>query len=143
MFHDVPAVTRARMGQVRKKNTGPELVVRKVVHRLGYRFTLHRRELAGTPDIVLPRHRSVIYVHGCFWHRHDCSLAGRVPVTRPEYWLPKFERNIARDRMNQKTIGEQGWRSLVVWECEARDAETLQRKLRDFLPPREIARALR
>lgn len=132
-FRDVSPAVRIRMAQISKTNTRPELCVRKLVHSMGFRFSLHRKDLPGTPDIVLPRHRSVIYVHGCFWHRHDCRLGQRPPKARPDYWLPKLDRNVARDRQSEHAITELGWRALIVWECETRDLEPLTRKIRSFL----------
>lgn len=137
-FRDVAPAVRARMARIRKTNTRPELRVRKLAHKLGYRFTLHRKDLPGTPDIVMPRYRSVIFVHGCFWHRHDCHLGRRIPSARPEYWLPKLERNVARDYETQLAIAATGWRSLVVWECETRALDGLSQKLHAFLQAASI-----
>jgi DNA mismatch endonuclease (patch repair protein) len=130
-----PAERSERMSRVRGKNTGPELIVRRLVHRLGYRFRLHRKDLPGTPDLVFPRLRSVIFVHGCFWHRHPdpkCSLA-RLPKSRLGFWEPKLTANHQRDVRNQATLSAAGWRVLVVWECELGDKEQLENKLKGFL----------
>ena len=106
------------MRRITKTDTKPEFAVRRAAHRLGYRFRLHRRDLPGTPDLVFPRLRKVILVHGCFWHQHvGCRLA-RQPKSRPDYWLPKLERNWKRDAETQATLRELGWDVLVVWECQ-------------------------
>ena len=98
-FSDVPYAIRVRMAKIRKRDTKPELVVRRCAHRLGYRFRLHRADLPGTPDLVFPALRKVILVNGCFWHQHTCRLGRKAPRTRQEYWLPKLARNVARDRL--------------------------------------------
>ena len=125
------------MAAIRGRDTTPELKVRRMLHRLGYRFRLHRRDLPGTPDIVLPRYRTVIFVHGCFWNRHPgCRFATR-PRTRSGFWEEKFRQNISRDSRQQSGIAAMGWRVIVVWECELRDpgvlAERLGRKLQQHL----------
>lgn len=110
--------TRSRMmSGIRGKNTSPELIVRKALHRQGLRFALHDRKLPGRPDLVLPRHRAVVFVHGCFWHRHPCCAYCTTPATRPDFWSKKFEGNIVRDRRNVEKLTEEGWRVFVVWEC--------------------------
>ena len=124
-----------RMSRVRGKNTTPELTVRRLVHGMGYRFRLHRRDLPGTPDLAFPVRRKVIFVHGCFWHRHpdpDCKLA-RMPKSRQEFWLPKLEANRARDIRNEAALSAAGWGVMKVWECELRDAASLRNKIRTFL----------
>jgi DNA mismatch endonuclease, patch repair protein len=105
------------MAKVQSKNTSPEREVRSTLHRAGHRFTLHQRDLPGSPDIVLPRHRMVVFVHGCFWHRHGCKRA-RMPSTNEEYWRAKFERNTRRDRKTQRALRALGWRVFVVWTCD-------------------------
>jgi len=124
------------MAAVKNKNTAPEIIVRKALHRLGYRFRLHRRALPGNPDIVLPRYRAVIFVHGCFWHGHDCRR-GKRPSTRTDFWNAKLDRNLERDRKNAELLKELGWRVLVVWECETKDGENLDRSLTGFLQSSE------
>jgi DNA mismatch endonuclease (patch repair protein) len=117
------------MSRIRAKNTKPELIVRSLIHRLGFRYRLHVRSLPGCPDIVLPRWKSVVFVHGCFWHRHrGCSLA-YTPKSRTEFWVSKLEGNASRDRNSTKLLKKQGWKPLVVWECELRDADKLRRRL--------------
>ena len=126
-----------RMRRIRAKDSKAELVVRSLVHRLGYRFRLHRKNLPGTPDIVFPSRKSAIFVHGCFWHRHpdpDCKLA-RLPKTRLEFWKPKLEGNRKRDLKNQEKLGDLDWDVLEIWECEIRDTELIKEKLVKFLGP--------
>jgi DNA mismatch endonuclease (patch repair protein) len=133
MFPDVPETIRRRMARIRKTNTQPEIVVRRLAHRLGYRFRLHRRDLPGTPDLVFPGRRKVIFVHGCFWHQHDCRLGRRRPRTREEYWGPKLDRNVARDCFARTELASLGWDVMVVWECEVRDLSRVAARLREFL----------
>ena len=116
------------MAAVRSSGTGPELAVRSILHRLGLRFRLRQKSLPGTPDIVLKRYATVVFVHGCFWHGHNCHR-GKVPSTRQEFWLPKLRRNKERDRENAKQLDLLGWRVLNVWECELRDKERLKQEL--------------
>jgi len=124
------------MAAVKAENTSPERKVRSIVHRLGYRFSLHRKDLPGKPDIVLPRHRGVIFVHGCFWHQHPrCEAAAR-PATNTRYWTAKLDRNIARDKRNLRTLRRMGWKPLVIWECQLKKPAALEAKLRGFLKKR-------
>lgn len=111
----------------------PEIVVRKLVHRLGFRFRLHRRDLPGKPDLVLPRLQKAIFVHGCFWHQHAACREGRLPGTRLEYWGPKLAGNQARDTKNIRALRRAGWRCLVVWECEIKHLRKVTRRLEVFL----------
>ena len=123
------------MSLVRSKNTKPELTVRRLIHRLGFRYRLHGKELPGTPDLLFPARRKVIFVHGCFWHRHSsrkCRLA-RLPKSRLEFWVPKLEQNRIRDKKQQAKLRRLGWRVLVVWECELRDLEKLKARTMAFL----------
>jgi len=118
------------MRAVKRAHTRPEIVVRQALHALGLRFRLHRRDLPGSPDIVLPKFRTVVFVHGCFWHRHsDCHYA-TTPKSRQEYWLPKFEANVERDARKEAQLRELGWRVLVMWECETKSLEALEARLR-------------
>jgi len=112
-----PDQRRRIMQSVGTKNTGPELKVRRALHALGFRFRLHRKDLPGSPDIVLPKWRTAIFVHGCFWHGHGCSK-GRAPKSRLDYWLPKIEANRERDVTNENRLREQGWQVLTIWQCE-------------------------
>jgi DNA mismatch endonuclease (patch repair protein) len=130
----------AMMARIGQRNTLPEMSVRRWLHRAGYRFRLHRRELPGRPDITLPRHNLVVFVHGCFWHRHPgCSLS-YMPKSRIEFWSSKFDTNVARDERVQRQLEEQGWTVAVVWECETRKVEALDRRLRELLPKVRRAR---
>src|SRR5271163_4386487 len=108
----------ANMRKIRSKNTAPELILRSLVHRLGYRFRLHRKDLPGKPDLVFPARRKVIFVHGCFWHQHPGCREGRVPGSRRDYWEPKLLRNQQRDATAKTALEERGWDVLTVWECE-------------------------
>lgn len=123
------------MRRIRRENTRPELLVRGILFRLGYRFRLHRKELPGSPDIVFPGRRSVIFVHGCYWHGHVGCAKATVPKTRTDFWLRKFERNARRDLEKTAKLEQDGWRVLVVWECELKDTHRLTAKLTDFLGP--------
>jgi DNA mismatch endonuclease (patch repair protein) len=120
------------MARIRGKDTKPELTVRKLAHGLGYRFRLHRRTLPGCPDIVFPRLRKAVQVHGCFWHRHDCGLAC-IPKSRVEFWKQKFVDNVRRDRANLRALRKAGWDLLVVWECETEAPQKLVSRLNRFL----------
>ena len=125
------------MQAVKGKNTLPELVVRSLLHRLGFRFRLHRKDLPGTPDIVFPSRKVAIFVHGCFWHGHGCRI-GQPPKSRLDYWTPKIAANRVRDDRKQTALAAAGWRSLVVWQCELKDTEALARKLGMFLDATSI-----
>jgi DNA mismatch endonuclease (patch repair protein) len=123
-----------RMGRVHAKDTKPELVVRRLVHRMGYRYRLHARDLPGCPDLVFPRFRKVLFIHGCFWHRHGdsaCKLA-RLPKSRLDFWLPKLEGNRLRDEKNMTALLALGWRYMVIWECEINNRDIADR-IRSFL----------
>ncbi|MDH7601926.1 MAG: DNA mismatch endonuclease Vsr [Armatimonadota bacterium] len=121
------------MSRVREKNTSPELIVRSFVHRLGYRFRLHRKDLPGKPDIVFPSRRKVIFVHGCFWHGHQCPRGDRIPKTRQSYWLEKIARNTTRDSQHEQELASLGWKSLVIWECQIKDLGLLHSTIVAFL----------
>ncbi len=129
-----PEERSKRMGLVRNKDTKPELFVRRLVHSIGYRYRLHSGELPGRPDMVFRGRKKVIFVHGCFWHRHGehCPLT-RTPKSRLDFWVPKFEKNKARDEENQAKLRDMGWDYLVVWECQLRDVEELSNRVRRFL----------
>lgn len=128
-----PRKRSERMSRVRSKDTKPEMRVRRLVHGLGYRYRLHVRELPGTPDLVFPSRRAVIFVHGCFWHRHEnCALA-RLPKSRLDFWRKKLESNTTRDAAQQERLRELGWRVLVVWECQLGDTTKLTDTIRHFL----------
>lgn len=125
----VDAARSKIMRAVRRADTKPELAVRKELHRLGFRFRLHRKDLPGTPDIVLPRHLVAIFVHGCFWHRHTGCSKATTPRTRADFWGQKFAANIARDEKNEAALSEKGWRVVTIWECEIKDGRALQGRL--------------
>jgi DNA mismatch endonuclease, patch repair protein len=117
------------MAAIRSANTKPEMRVRSALHALGYRFRLHRKDLPGRPDIVLPRLRTVIFVHGCFWHCHRCKFGSVVPATRADFWAAKRAGNVARDRRNRAALRRAGWRVFVLWECEVRTAAAAHAKV--------------
>lgn len=121
------------MGMNRSKNTAPEMAVRSLAHRLGYRYRLHRKDIPGKPDLVFPGRRKVIFIHGCFWHQHPGCREGRPPKSNTAYWLPKLERNMERDKAALARLAAAGWDVLVIWECETKDAEALARTLTGFL----------
>lgn len=121
------------MAKVRSKDTKPELLVRRLVHRLGYRFRLHGQKLPGRPDLVFGRRRKVIFVHGCFWHAHDDCSKARPPKSRQDYWLPKLGRNKARDAENVQALEHDGWQVLVIWGCELQDLIKVEQTIRAFL----------
>jgi DNA mismatch endonuclease (patch repair protein) len=121
------------MSAIKGKNTRPELIVRSMLHRLGFRFRLHRRDLPGTPDIVLPKHRAVIFVHGCFWHMHKCRYGTVKPSTHAEFWRAKREGTVRRDKSHIEDLRKQGWRVLTVWECEIPDIKPLEKRIVHFL----------
>lgn len=121
--------TRSRiMSRIRKTDTRPEIVVRRFLHRLGFRFRLYRRDLPGVPDIVLPKHSTVVLVQGCFWHQHSCKL-GKAPKSNRRYWLPKLKRNRQRDARNIRELRKLGWRVIIVWECEVMDRRRMEAKI--------------
>lgn len=126
----------ALMARIGSKNTAPEMTVRRLLHSLGARFRLHRKDLPGAPDIVLPSRRLVVFVHGCFWHNHGCKI-GRPPKSRPEFWLPKLARNRERDRETAAALERSGWRVETIWQCETRDPETLRSRLNRLLVENE------
>ena len=121
------------MSRIRGKDTKPELAVRSFVHRLGYRFRLHRKDLPGKPDLVLSRHKKVILVHGCYWHMHNCKYGRVVPKTNAKFWREKREGNKQRDKKNIAALKKQGWRILVIWECQLKDPEKLRQRIKGFL----------
>lgn len=123
----------ANMARIQAKDTAPEMVVRKIVHRLGFRFRLHRSELPGKPDLVFPSRKKIILVHGCFWHRHPGCRFAYAPKSNQEFWKEKFEKNVQRDENNTKLLAALGWDVLIIWECETRNTATLQNKIVFFL----------
>ena len=125
------------MQAVKSKNTKPELVVRQLLHGMGYRYRLHRKDLPGKPDIALMSRRKAIFVHGCFWHGHDCPK-GRLPKSRLEYWQPKVDKNKDRDRTKEEQLRSLGWSVLVVWQCQTLDLEVLAPRLQYFVGKQEM-----
>lgn len=113
------------MSRIRSKDTKPEMIVRSLVHQMGFRFRLHRKDLPGKPDLVLPRHHKVIFVHGCFWHMHRCRYGKVTPKTNAQFWQDKREGNVARDRRHRRQLRSDGWDVLTIWECWTKDPETL------------------
>lgn len=121
------------MRRVKDKDTGPEMVVRRLIHSIGYRYRLHRTDLPGKPDLVFSARRKVIFVHGCFWHGHNCKRGSRVPKTNTDYWQKKIARNKERDAENRKSLNAKGWTVLTVWECRIKEQDLLVRKIVAFL----------
>lgn len=117
------------MARIRQKNTGPELKVRKLLTRMGLRYRLHRRDLPGSPDVVFPGRRAALFVHGCFWHAHDCPRGARRPKRNADYWTAKTARNVQRDAEVEAKLIALGWRPVTVWECELKDEAALQARL--------------
>jgi len=130
---ETPAVRSKTMRAVTSKDTGPELIVRRLLHSLGYRYRLHGSALPGKPDLVFSARRKVIFVHGCFWHGHACLRGARVPKTNTGYWVEKIERNRKRDDRSLEELSKLEWDALVVWECEIRATDELSMKLTQFL----------
>lgn len=124
-----PARRSANMAKVRGKDTGPEMTVRRLAHALGLRFRLHRRDLPGRPDLVFPKHRLAVLVHGCFWHRHEGCSRATMPSSRVQFWQAKFDANVSRDARQLRELETLGWQTLVLWECELKDREALAERL--------------
>ena len=131
LIHKVSEQRSRNMSAIKSKNTKPEIKVRKVLHSMGYRFRLHSKNLPGSPDIVLPKYKTVIFVHGCFWHRHENCKYASTPKTRKEFWNKKFTENKKRDSEIQEKIKILDWRSVVIWECETKNIENLRDKIID------------
>lgn len=127
-----PERRSANMAKIRAKHTKPEMLVRRMVHGMGFRYRLHRKDLPGKPDMVFGPRRKVIFVHGCFWHLHECR-DGRIPSSRRDYWEPKLRRNAERDAEQLAALQAAGWQVLTVWECETKDRAALENRLADFL----------
>ncbi len=121
------------MRAVKSRDTAPELFVRRLVHKLGYRFRLHKKNLPGNPDLTFASRRKVIFVHGCFWHGHTCPRGARIPKTNRLYWLAKITRNKERDKQSILRLTKQGWDALIVWECQIKDQTILAKRLVRFL----------
>lgn len=123
------------MSRIKGKNTRPELLVRSLLHRLGYRFRLHRKDLPGKPDIVLPKHKKIIFVHGCFWHGHPDCKRSTLPKSNAEFWRKKIQSNIDRDDAALRELSTAGWKTLIVWQCKINNFDELIKTLTDFLKP--------
>lgn len=121
------------MSRIRGKDTKPEIAVRKIIYNLGYRYRLYKKNLPGCPDIVLSSHRKIVFVNGCWWHRHNCKLGRRIPKSRLRYWLPKLLANKERYIRNTRKLRNHGWKVLTVWECQTRNIPRLTQKLKAFL----------
>ncbi|MBS1876948.1 MAG: DNA mismatch endonuclease Vsr [Acidobacteria bacterium] len=130
---ETPEQRSRTMRAVKSGDTAPEMAVRSLAHGLGYRFRLRRKDLPGKPDLVFPRLARVVFVHGCFWHGHDCARGAREPKVNAEYWRAKIGRNRLRDEANLERLAELGWRALVIWECELKDSARVRRRLARFL----------
>ena len=128
-----PKERSERMARIRSKNTRPELLVRKLVFALGYRYRLHAKELPGCPDLVFRPRGKAIFVHGCFWHRHENCAISRMPKSRLDFWEPKLEGNRQRDEKNRRALVREGWKVLTIWECELKNMTRLERRIRRFL----------
>lgn len=121
------------MSRVKSKNTTPERVVRSSLHKMGYRFRLHRKDLPGCPDIVLPKYKTVILVHGCFWHQHKGCQKAKRPKTRTKFWNQKLDKNIERDSIVEKELIERDWKIVIIWECETKNKKTMEEKIKSIL----------
>lgn len=145
---ETPEFRRHVMQQVKSANTGPEMIVRRLLHSMGYRYRLHGKNLPGKPDLVFAGRKKVVFIHGCFWHGHDCKRGARIPITRQDYWLAKVGRNRERDARTVSRLEQAGWDVMTVWECELKDREALASRLTQFLggpssfglPPPAISR---
>jgi len=126
------------MSRIRSSDTHPEMQVRRLLHRLGYRYALHRRDLPGVPDLVFPSRRKIVLVQGCFWHQHKGCSDGRIPKSRVRYWEPKLQRNVERDRRNISKLRRDGWSVMLVWECDTANADSLRKRLVRFLGAHRI-----
>lgn len=139
-----PSERSERMSRIRSSNTAPEVALRRAMHALGFRFRLHSKGLPGKPDIVLPRYKTVIFVHGCFWHRHRGCKVATTPKTNTEFWVEKFDRNVVRDARTREQLERLGWRVIVVWECELRSANQVAgavRRVADEICPERFVGA--
>lgn len=128
-----PEQRQHNMRRIRGKNTGPELLVRRLLHKEGFRYRLHSSELPGRPDIVFPKMRKAVFVHGCFWHRHEGCPKAATPMTRAMFWQHKFKENVERDARAYRRLWHMGWKIFIVWECEVGDRHKLMYRLREFL----------
>lgn len=128
-----PSRRSDNMSRIKSSNTQPEMQVRRFLHRLGYRYALHKRDLPGVPDLVFPSRKKVVFIHGCFWHQHKGCVDGRIPKSRISYWKLKLQRNVERDRRNISKLRRDGWKVMLVWECGVNKADTISKRLIRFL----------
>ena len=128
-----PEQRSRNMASIRSKDTKPELIVRKLVHSMGFRFRLHRKDLPGKPDLVFPRLKKVIFVHGCFWHKHRCRYGRVKPATNARFWEDKRNSNVERDKRTRRKLKRQGWDYLIIWECWTKDMDKLEARISSFL----------
>ena len=135
--HLTPEKRSWNMSRIRSRDTSPEKKVRSLIHRMGYRFRLHVKKLSGKPDIVLPKHKAVIFIQGCYWHHHENCRRSNWPKSNKDYWIPKIMRNIERDRTNLAKLSEAGWRVLTIWECETKDSCALSSIIKKFLDTKD------
>jgi DNA mismatch endonuclease, patch repair protein len=130
---ETPEARSRVMRAVKGRNTKPEMTVRRLVHGMGFRYRLHRKDLPGKPDMTFSSRRKIIFIHGCFWHGHDCKRGARIPKNNRDYWVAKIARNRRRDSEHYEALRENGWRALVVWECQLKDRETVAKRIKAFL----------
>ena len=133
MIAESADLRRRTMQAVKSRDTKPEMIVRRLIHKEGYRYRLHRHDLPGKPDLTFPQLKKIIFVHGCFWHGHDCKRGAREPKTNVEYWRQKINRNKERDTKEQDALQSMGWDVLVIWECQLKDSNTLKERIIRFL----------
>jgi len=126
-------VRSRNMSAIRSKNTNPETVVRSLLFALGYRYRLHKKDLPGKPDIILKKHNTVIFVHGCFWHQQKECKRANIPKSNKKYWIPKLERNVERDKINKRELNRLGWNVITIWECETKDSGKITAELKKKL----------
>jgi DNA mismatch endonuclease (patch repair protein) len=132
-----PTQRSFNMSRICSRDTRPEMIVRSIVHRMGYRYSLHKKSLPGKPDLVFVRYRKIIDVHGCFFHMHDCRYGRVVPATNVEFWKTKRQSNYDRDQRNFKALKREGWKMMIVWECETRNLAKLSKRIERFLAPQK------
>lgn len=132
-MNETPEDRSRIMRAVKSRDTKPEMLVRRAVHAMGYRYRLHRKDLPGKPDLVFLSRKKIIFVHGCFWHGHDCARGARVPKSNRDYWTGKISRNRERDAQSRKALVKEGWDVLTVWECKLKDKDSMRKRLRNFL----------
>lgn len=137
---EISAFRSALMARVKGKDTRPEKIVRTLFHGLGARFRLHRKDLPGSPDLLFPKHRLAVFVHGCFWHRHEGCKKASMPKTRVSFWSEKFDANIRRDRKALTALKKAGWRTAIIWECQTKDEKRLALRLKGLLPAADTRR---